>query len=142
MDVISKLFEITEETLRDKIGISNPQHVELVMEYIEKFIIREYEDFMNWMSGILKDRSLTKKLMHLLLTQAYVYSHDSMARNIKSPYKLTSLLGVQEGNGIKPLWRAFVHRNERQQSHDLHQKLPALWSMDNQSATTPQKYNF
>lgn len=114
MDLISKLFEIDRNTLIDMIGIKNEGHVDLILENIDTFVIREYEDFKNWVLSTLGDRTFVDKLMSLMLTEYAVYSTDSFVRNVRIDTMLFPLVGTQHKDKAMKLWEA-LHREYKEE---------------------------
>ncbi len=102
MGRISSMFEVERNALSAVIG--NEQHIEVVMEAIDRFIIRPYEDFKNWLLNIVKSRDIAEKLMDLLFAEVFVYSFDSFKRNIRTKGRLQSIIGLHGADYVARIW--------------------------------------
>merc|ERR1719419_377937 len=108
MGSISKMFSVDKKTLSEVIGIANKKHIDLILEHIERFVVSECERFKNWMAEVIGDRVQTERMAKSLMRQTVVYSAETFARNIRSIYKLRSVLGPDDSDRSDRIWTAFA----------------------------------
>eukprot|EP01083_Nonionella_stella_P146914 462712_1 len=107
LDNIESLFSMYSLKLQE-IGIANKEHVEVIMNAIDTHVLLEYEQFKQWLSSIVFNRTLWNQLCDALRHNSLpIYSIESFYRNVSSEKKLIRILGVNHINVAKAIWRSY-----------------------------------
>lgn len=123
LDSIQHLFTVNKETLLSTLGITNSEHADIILERIEKFVIREHEEFSHWLTQILIKQDECQVFLKGFANNN-VYSLASFYRNILSERKLLSLAGSRFAPQSTKLWHSFQMkmRSKFETSADDHDK--------------------
>eukprot|EP01084_Bolivina_argentea_P295363 508476_1 len=105
---IQLLFLICLSELKNIIGITNKEHIEIIMNAINKHIIIEHDKFKQWLATIIFNKRLVNQFCETMLNNVQpIYSFESFYRNVSSENKLKGILGARYFNLIKAIWSSY-----------------------------------
>lgn len=104
---IMSLFSVNKPKLRE-IGIQNEEHIEIILDAIDKHIIIEYEQFKEWLGSIVLDKRLLDEFCDAFRNYVLpIYSFESFYRNASRENKLRAILGGRHRNLVAAIWHSY-----------------------------------
>ena len=104
---IESLFALSMNKLKE-IGIANGEHIEMIMDAVDRIVIDEHNEFRGWLGSIVHDqRILTEYIDSFMNYQLPIYSIESFYRNASSVIKLRTIVGVRYGNLVSAVWHSY-----------------------------------
>merc|ERR1712228_274885 len=114
---IDSLFSMSMNSLKG-LGIDNDEHIEIIMDAVDRIVIGEHDEFKDWIGSIVCDQQILDEYIDAFMNYNLpIYSIESFYRNASSIGKLRSIISARYGHLVSNIWQSFCDQYSCQIPH-------------------------